>query len=258
MTSVPSSLDRQRGQIIRELAFVTRRVGDELHGTAEITPEMHVPGTNVLRTSVLATWADIVAGLLASLVMGPRVPVTLELDVNLYRPAPSAGTVHAVGKVVKVGRSVFVAEFEFTVDGAPIAVGAASFMVAPNPDVHLPPKLSIELPPTPDRLPVPLAERARCERVSPGTVLLPHSIEALNASDTINGGLIALAAEEAVLSLAPGETLSFLGLRYLLGARVGPVIASARLHEGLGRVELRDTGNDNRLTTLATARTFGR
>ncbi|MET7767848.1 hotdog domain-containing protein [Nocardia sp. NPDC005366] len=257
MTIVPSSLDK-RGQILRELAFTTRRVGEELHGSAEITPEMHVPGTTILRTSILATWADTVSGLLASLVMGPRVPVTLELDVNLYRPAPGEGTVLVVGRVVKVGRSVFVAEFEFTVDDEPIAVGAASFMVAPNPDVQLPPTLSVELPPTTDRLPMPLAERANCERVGPGTVLLPYSIEGLNASDTINGGLIALAAEEAVLSLAPGDSLSFLGLRYLLGARVGPVIAEARLREGVGRVELRDTGNDNRVTTLATARTFGR
>ncbi|UGT67054.1 PaaI family thioesterase [Nocardia gipuzkoensis] len=256
MTIVPSSLE-ERGRILRELGFATRRVGEELHGRAEITPEMHVPGTTVLRTSVLATWADTVSGLLASLVMGPRVPVTLELDVGLYRPAPGTGEVRAVGRTVKVGRSVFVAEFEFSVEAEPIAFGAASFMVAPDPDVQLPPQLSVELPATAERLPMPLAERARCERVAPGTVVLPRSMQGLNASDTINGGLIALAAEEAVLSLAPGGTLSSLGLRYLLGARVGPVVAQARLHEGLGRVELRDSGNANRLTTLATARTFG-
>ncbi|MEU1549534.1 hotdog domain-containing protein [Nocardia sp. NPDC005745] len=257
MTSVPSSLE-ERGRILRELGFATRRVGDELHGRAEITPEMHVPDTAVLRTSILATWADTVSGLLASLAMGPRVPVTLELDVNLYRPAPGTGEVRAVGRTVKAGRSVFVAEFEFSVDDEPIALGAASFMVAPDPDVQLPPRLSVELPPTAERLPMPLAERAGCLRVAPGTVVLPRSAEGLNASDTINGGLLALVAEEAVLSLAPGDSLCFLGLRYVLGARVGPVVADARLHEGLGRVEVRDTGNDNRLTTLATARVFGR
>ncbi|MGK8503124.1 hotdog domain-containing protein [Nocardia asiatica] len=256
MTIVPSSLE-ERGRILRELGFATRRMGDELHGRASITPEMRAPGTGALRTSVLATWADTASGLLASLVMAPRVPVTLELDVNLYRPAPGAGEVHAVGRTVKVGRSVFVAEVEFSVDAEPIALSAASFMVAPDPDVQLPPRLSIELPSTGERLPMPLAERARCERIGPGTVVLPRTIEGLNASDTINGGLIALAAEEAVLSLALGDSLSFLGLRYLLGARVGPVVADARLHAGLGRVELRDTGNDNRLTTLATARIFG-
>ncbi|BCK54056.1 hypothetical protein [Nocardia wallacei] len=82
MTTLPSGL-ADRGRILREMGFGTWRVGDELHGSAEITPEMHVPGAAVLRTSVLATWADTVSGLLASLVMGPRVPVTLELDVHL-------------------------------------------------------------------------------------------------------------------------------------------------------------------------------
>ncbi|WP_051499818.1 hotdog domain-containing protein [Nocardia sp. BMG51109] len=256
MTTIPSSLE-DRGRILRELGFATRRVGEELHGSAEITPEMHVPGTSVLRTSVLATWADTTSGLLASLVMGPRVPVTLELDLHLYRPAPASGAVRAVGRTVKVGRSVFVAECEFSVDGEPIGFSAASFMVAPDPEVRFPEGLSVDLPQTGERLPVPLAERAECERVAPGTVMLPRSVEGLNASGTVNGGLLALAAEESVLSLAPGSTLSFLGLRYLLGARVGPVAAEARLHDGLARVEVRDTGNDNRLTTLATARIFG-
>ncbi|MBF6174908.1 PaaI family thioesterase [Nocardia blacklockiae] len=239
------------------MGFSTRRVGEELHGSAEITPEMHVPGAAALRTSVLATWADTVSGLLASLVMGPRVPVTLELDVHLYRPAPAAGEVRAVGRTVKVGRSVFVAECEFSVDDEPIAFSGSSFMVAPDPDVQLPSWLSVDLPPSAERLPAPLAERARCERVAPGTATLPRTEEGLNASGTVNGGLLALAAEESVLSLAPGDSLSFLGLRYLLGARVGPVVAEARRHGDLARVEVRDSGNDNRITTLATARTFG-
>ena len=255
VTTVPSSLE-DRGRILRELGFATKQVGEQLHGRAEITPEMHVPGTTALRTSVLATWADTVSGLLASVVMGPRVPVTVELDVHLYRPAPGEGEVRAVGRTVKVGRSVFVAECEFSVAGEPIGFSGASFMVAPDPEVRLPEQLSVDLPLTGERLPTPLADRAECARVAPGTAVLPRSVEGLNASGTVNGGLLALAAEESVLSLASGTTLSFLSLRYLLGARVGPVAAEARLHSGVARVEVRDTGNDDRLTTLATARTF--
>jgi acyl-coenzyme A thioesterase PaaI-like protein len=116
--------------------------------------------------------------------------------------------------------------------------------------------LSIDMPAAPERLSMPLAERAGCERRRPGVAVLPRTEDGLNASNTVNGGLIALAAEEAVLSLVPGDSLSFLGLRYLQPARVGPVVATARLHEGVGRIELRDSGNDNRLATLATARTF--
>ncbi|MCX5045432.1 PaaI family thioesterase [Aldersonia sp. NBC_00410] len=246
----------ERIHILRELGFTTRKVGDDLHGAAVITPEMHVPGTNQLRTSILAIWADMLAGLLATVVMGPRVPVTLELDVNLYRPAPAAGAVVAIGRTAKIGRSVFVAEMEFTVDGEPIAFGAASFMVAPDPDLQLPDGLSVDLPPSRQRLAVPLAERAGCERRSPGVATLPRTEDGLNASNTVNGGLLALAAEEAVLSLTPGRSLSFLGLRYLQAARVGPVVATANLRGRVGRVEVRDSGNENRLTTLVTAHTF--
>jgi acyl-coenzyme A thioesterase PaaI-like protein len=257
VTNTESRLAGRR-HILQELGFATRKVGDELHGSAQIRPHMHVPGTDHLRTSILATWADTLAGLLASLVMGPRVPVTLELDVNLYRPAPGVGEVLAFARTVKVGRSVFVAEMEFTVGGEPIAAGAASFMVSPNPDVQLPDQLSIDMPVSATLLDQPLADRAGCERREPGVAVLPRSDDGLNAANTINGGLIALAAEEAVLSLAPGDSLSLLALRYLQPARIGPALAEATLREGVGRIEVRDLGNDNRLTTLATARTFGR
>ena len=244
--------------VLTELGFATRRVGDELHGTASITPQMHVPGSSHLRTSILATWADNLAGLLAAYAIAPRVPVTLELDVHLYRPAPAAGLVRGVGRTVKAGRSVFVASVEFTAEhGDPVAIAAGSFMSAPDPAAKLPATLSVDAPPSQARLAVPLAERAGCERRSPGVAVLPRSEDGLNSSNTVNGGLIALAAEEAVLSLAPGDTLCSLGLRYLQAVRLGPLVATARLYDGLGQVELRDAGSDDRLSVMATARTFG-
>lgn len=99
----------RRRHILGELGFTIRRVGDELRGTASITPEMHVPGTRRLRTSVLAARADHLAGILTAGTMTPRAPVTLELDVHLYRPAPAAGVVRGVDRTVRTGRTVFVA-----------------------------------------------------------------------------------------------------------------------------------------------------
>jgi hypothetical protein len=52
--------------ILMELGFSARRSGEELHGVASVTPQMHVPGTGQLRTSILATWADTLGGLLAA------------------------------------------------------------------------------------------------------------------------------------------------------------------------------------------------
>jgi acyl-coenzyme A thioesterase PaaI-like protein len=244
-----------RRHLLGELRFGVRSAGEELHGSAEVTPEMHVPGTAHLRTSVLAIWADTLLGLLAVRTIAPRVPVTLELEVHLYRPAPAAGSVRSVARVVRAGRSVFVAGAEFTQeDGEPLAVANGSFMAAPHPDLSMPTVRGIDLPPQRQRLSVPLAERAGCERQGPGRAVLPRSEDGLNASGSINGGLIALAAEEALLSLAPGTTLCSLGLRYVRAARVGPLVATARMHAGLGQVELRDSGNGHRLTSTATGR----
>ncbi|MFA1545926.1 PaaI family thioesterase [Actinomadura chokoriensis] len=243
--------------LLDELGFATRRDGEDLCGSASITPVMHVPGTTRLRTSILAAWADTLTGLLATQVTTPRVPVTLELDVQLYRPAPAEGTVEGIARVVKVGRSVFVSSVEFTSSGAgPLAIANASFMMAPDPGLKLPPSFDVELPAREDRMVLPFAERAGCERRGPGVAVLPRSEDGLNVSGTVNGGLIALAAEEAALSLAPGDTLCSLGLRYVQPARVGPVVATARQQDGLGQVELRDAGNGDRLSCIATARTF--
>jgi acyl-coenzyme A thioesterase PaaI-like protein len=130
-------------------------------------------------------------------------------------------------------------------------------MSAPDPAAKLPSALSVDARPQAVRLSMPLAERAGCERQDPGVAVLPRSEDGLNSANTVNGGLIALAAEEAALSLTLGETLCSLGLRYLQAVRVGPLVATARVHDGLGQVELRDSGAENRLSVTATVRTFG-
>jgi len=129
--------DPRTQHLLSELGHAVTRVGEELHGTASVVPEMHVPGTSHLRTSILAVWADTLTGLLVAATLAPRVPVTLELDVHLYRPAPSSGIVRAVARTIKTGRSVFVAGVEFVSDsGENVAFAAGSFMTAPDPKVR--------------------------------------------------------------------------------------------------------------------------
>lgn len=250
---------RARRHVLADLGWAVRRSGDELHGSAPVVPEMHVPGTPHLRTSILAVWSDVLAGLLAFDAIGPRVPVTLELDVNLFEPAPGTGVVHGAGRVMKAGRSVLVAEVDFLAgDGEPFAFSAASFMAAPDERMTITSPTSVDQQvPEGTRLRVPFAERAGCERRAPGTAVLSSSDEVRNASNTVNGGLIALAAEEAALSRSPGATLCSLGLRYLQPVRLGPAVAHARVRDGLGRVEVRDAANADRLCVLATTRVFG-
>lgn len=244
--------------MLNELGFRVRRTGAELHGAAEVTPYMHAPGTARLRTSILATWADMLGGLLSLEVLAPRAPVTLELDVHLNRPAPTAGLVRAVGRQVKAGRSVFVAGVEFfDARGDLFGFGAGSFMVAPGTTFTVPERTSVDAPPHPSQLSVPLAERAGCVRTATGVAEIQLSPDGLNSTNTMHGGLVAMAAEEAALSLSPGQTLSSLTVRYLNSVRVGPAVAVATGRGGLSQVELRDTGNGDKLAALVTARTFG-
>ena len=258
MTDDEKSLDHAR-HIVAELGFDLERVGDEFHGSATVVPEMYVPGTTIVRASIFAAWTDTAAGYLAMDAFAPRVPTTLELDVHLHQGQGELEVVHAVARLIKTGRSVIVVVVDFADQaGSNIAFGTASFMAVPDPAVTFPPE-HLAMRTTrrrAGRLRVPFAERAGCERQGPGIAVLRRSEDGLNSANTVNGGLIALAIEEAVLSATPGATLSSMALRYLRPVRVGPAVASADVREGLGRVEVRDGGSDDRLSVYAVTRTL--
>lgn len=241
--------------ILSEIGWNVRQRGEEMHGQGVVIPELHIPGRSQLRTSVLAAWSDQLMGLAASIIVAPRVPATLELEVHLYRPAPGAGLIFGRARLLKAGRSVLFARVEFrSEDGDVFAEGSGLFMLAGDPHARLPATLSVDLPARPVRLTVPIAQRAGCERKAPGIAVLPRTDDALNSANSVHGGLLAMAAEEAVLSLDPDAALCSLGLRYLRPVRSGPAVAKAQLRAGLAMVEVFD-GNEDRLAVAATART---
>jgi len=255
--AVSEDVQDDAGHVLMELGFGIERAGEELHGSAPIVPEMHVPGTDVLRISVLASWADMITGLLVADVVRPRVPVTLDLDVHLTAPPHDLAWVHVRGRVAKAGRTVVVPTVEI-LDQAErrIGFGTASFVVSPDPDVRMPEQTGVDgRPPGQARLRQPLAERVGLERRDDGAVALPRSEDGLNAAGTVNGGLLALAVEEAALARSPGATLASMSLRYLQPVRIGPAVALARVEGGLGRVEVRDAGAGDRLAIIATTHT---
>lgn len=242
------------GAILLELDLEMRFEGGRLLALAGITPEIHGPGTDRLRTSVLAAWLDIVLGTGAVEAMWPRVPLTLTLDVQMLEPPPSDGAIEILVRPLKVGRSVSVLEADVFEKGSIIGFGRGSFMAAPDPRAVMETRPPMRAPPGTHRLSMPLAMRAGIELIETGVVLLPNRPEARNGANVLTGSLIALVAEEAALSLTPGETLALLNLEFLRPVRVGPAVASARIHRGVGRVEIRDAGRDNRLATVATTR----
>lgn len=237
---------------MRELGMVTEPEGDGLRGSSEITSHMWVPGTDVVRLSVLATWTDIIMGVLAGLATQPRVCITLDLDVHLLRLPHGAGVVHGTGSVIKRGRSVHATRSELVLEGdtTPFAVSVATFMESPNP-VHVMPDLDGRVT---GRLPLtmPLAQRADVRVLEPGVAVVAHHVENLNATDAIQGGIVALCAEEAALSLAPGHVLSSMALRYHRAFRTGTARATATRSDRLALVEM--TGaEDGRLGVSANA-----
>jgi acyl-coenzyme A thioesterase PaaI-like protein len=249
--------ERAKSHILMELGFDVEQVGEEMHGRAVVTPEMLVPGSGILRTSILAAWADTITGLRALQEIRPRVVVTQQLDVHLFASPTAGAEVHALARAVKSGRSVVVVVVDFLADGEEIGVGTAAFMPAPDPNLLMPDDMVTGRKSGGPTLSVPIAERARVQRIGPGVAVVPNGSDSRNASNTLNGGLLALVVEEAALSLTPGESLSSLAMHYLQPVRVGPAVATAEVRAGLGRVEVRDAGREDRLAVVATTRIFG-
>lgn len=247
--------------IFREFGLVLEADGDDLIGRADVVPTMLVPGSDVLRLSVLAVWADTIIGLIAMQAIAPRVPATLELDLHLFAPVSNCTSVHMRARLIRSGKSVLVFTVDFADEaGRPLGFGTSLFTALPDPNISIPPGnwALKRFARSSGELLQPLAERVRCERLEPGVASLPWAHDTQNTARAINGGILAIAIEEAALSLATGQqTLSSLIIRYLRAVRTGPAIARARLNEGLGQVEVVDASNDA-LAIAATIRLFDR
>ena len=249
--------------IVHELGFHIVPEGDGLRGRAIVSPHMYVPGTDVLRTSILATWTDLICGLPVVDVFLPRVPTTLSLEVHVLEPRSALAEVIGHSRLVKVGRSVVVVHVDFTDgEGRRIAIGSASFMAVPDPTVLMPDEHRdiAARPFSTTGLAIPFAERAGCRREGSGVAVLTRSEDGLNSSKTVNGGLIALAIEESVLATfdpeRPTGTLASMAMHYLRPIRRGPAVATADVTGLVGTVEVRDAGGEHRLAVHAVTRLF--
>jgi acyl-coenzyme A thioesterase PaaI-like protein len=241
--------------IVSELGLRVAADGPDVRGRALVVPQMCVPGSAVLRTSVFVTWADVLTGTVAGNALNPRIPLTLDLEVQLHAGAREGDDIGAVATAVKVGRTVLVCETRFRNErtGDLAALAYVSFIASPDPS-HVFPEGFPNLEHIAGRLAEPLAERIGSRTVAPGTVEVPRRPDGLNASGAIQGGIVAFSAEQAAMSLAdrPVVAESFT-IRYLRPISVGPGRASAQTHGGLAVVRITDAGS-GKLTTLATAR----
>jgi acyl-coenzyme A thioesterase PaaI-like protein len=248
----------ERSHIIAELGLQTAADGPAVRGRADVMPEVCVPGTAALRTSVLATWADVLTGTVAGQAMSPRIPLTLDLEVQLQRGARRGDQIGADATALKIGRTIVVCETTFRDEttNAPVAVAHASFIASPDPRHVFPsgfPRMSYPN----GRLTRPLADRIGGRTVAPGTVEVPKRPDGLNASDAIQGGIVAFAVEEAAMSLVEEPVvIEALNLRYLRQISKGPARAVADLHGRLAVVHVTDAGT-GKLCAVGTARLTG-
>ena len=243
--------------VLSALGFDITATEGGRRGIAEISPHMHAPGSRAVRTSILATWVDVAAGHLALDTIVPKVPVTLSLDVHVVDPWREVRAVQADATVVKQGRTVLVVRVDIIDEQRrPVAVGSATMMASPMPGLTFDPERAHkDAPHNPNvRLEMPFTEHVSCVREERGVASVPLRANAVNASHTLQGGLIGLAAEEAALSLFDDAdaAVSSMVLRYLRPVRVGPAVGTAVRMGSFCDVTVRDAGDADRVALTAT------
>jgi acyl-coenzyme A thioesterase PaaI-like protein len=239
---------------ISDIGFNHQAAGDGVRGEMLVQPHLRVPGTTIVRPSVLATVADVVLGVLASQATAPRVGLTTDLTVHSLATVATE-TLTMVGRILKAGRTLVIGEVWFTADGheQPVALSELTFMASPRPQDVIP------LPPTErdfdeGRFDRPFAEALGARVLAPGVVEMDREPYVLQPAGTIQGGAVALVAELAAESLS-GRSVDDLQVRFLSTVRAGPARSAARaLTADAVRVEVRDAGNRDRLTAVAVAR----
>lgn len=223
------------GQLAIEIAM-----GDGLVvGIAPIRSQLFAPGTTTVRTGLLATMVDLVAG---HAPVGPVGP-TIDLRVQRLAPPPTAGRIRLVCRPLRVGQRLIVAETRLSSDATPdepFAVALTTFM---NNRVGDPvPAGPRPIPPMDE----PSFDDFLAPRVDAGGVLVldPADRYANGIQATVQGGAQSLFAEIAA-EHAVGDgrwTAADLDVRFLGRLRTGPLEAHVEhLTAGPDRRTLRVT-----------------
>src|ERR1700730_470921 len=92
---------------LADLGFSLHIEGDAMTGEVEITEAVRVPGTRLVRPSVLATVADIAAGSLATRDTFPKPALTVDLTVRSLG-AVGGGRLAVAARIVKFARSTII------------------------------------------------------------------------------------------------------------------------------------------------------
>jgi uncharacterized protein (TIGR00369 family) len=228
----------------------------ERDGSGRLSPYFFAPGTDVVLCSVLLTLADNAVGSTVGQLRKPDISFTTSLSGGLVA-RPPLDAYRTVSEVLHNGRGLAVGESAFMAGDSVFATVQGSFVRSPNP-AHKQPEVEYEHPGA-GMLDRPLFEHCEITVKEPGVAVVELLPTLQNGSGLLHGGMHVVLAECAALSAdpTPGRATLDMATTYLRGATVGPVRAVATGTTGATRgiwryrVELRDTGMDDRLCSLS-------
>ncbi|MGI9589728.1 MAG: hotdog domain-containing protein [Myxococcota bacterium] len=232
----------------------------------ELAPYPAVCAHGALRVTVIASAIDLVGGFTTREVAGSDATFTSDLSLRIVRPGiPARLVAHA--EPLRVGRRLVTTGVRLEADAETYAYGETSFVRIARETGAAPDVRTLATPEAISFHPLerPLDEEVGIETVdaAAGSIRLALRPALLNPEGALQGALAALIVECAALALADHERgrpqlVTELDLRYLAAASAGPVVARAAClgppATGMIRVETRDQGRDDRLTTSALVR----
>jgi acyl-coenzyme A thioesterase PaaI-like protein len=191
--------------------------------SAPVRSELFAPGTNRIRTGLLATMVDMAAGHVPAGPVGP----TIDLRVHVFADPPTSGRVYLTCRPLRAGARLIVSEtlLRATPTGEPFGRALTTFMnVRLGPGIRRGPRPLVAM----DE---PSFDEFLACRVADGRSLEldPETKFANGMQGTIQGGVQALFAELACEhALGQGRRLAAtdLDIRYLSRLRVGPMVAT--------------------------------
>jgi len=231
--------------LLRDLGFRGTHSPEVARNTLEITAGLL--DSKGARLGALATLVDVSGAGVALHAVAPDWIATADLQLHLIRPVTS-GTVSVECRPLRVGAGRVVIDATLTDENNGICgTGRMAFSRLPGSATTASVEQVTNPEPTPYSLDGgtavirPLVELCGIEPVGPGQALLPKTPYVQNSFGTVNGGVLALAAESAAVSACGGGHARDLQIHYLEQIGDGPVAITAEV--------VRD-GENSRLCTV--------
>lgn len=251
------------GHFVSTLGFELQPERDlAADGAVQIDPYLAAaPGVAWPNMATLLTLADVLIGRLASRNTAPRISVTADLGVRLFRPVLDERVV-VRARLRKVGRTMSVGDATIHLErtGEQLGTALGTFLASPRPGDQ-----ALSGFPTERRATRPRAATLR-EHIgitTPGAGVAELGAlrpDLVNATNSLQGGVVALLGEVATYSAVadgPAQVVDSLEVHYLAAGRVGPFRATAAALERTTarssfRVELCDLGRDRVMALIET------